>query len=266
MAESLPASWSPVVMSFMGELNDIGVADLLYLLALRQKTGRLSVVANGEEVTLAIDQGRMVHVTSSNMTLRLGKMLVRLEFLTSDRLRDALRRQEQMGGSRPLGSILIDGGYITESQLHQCVEEQCIEILSRVISADSGIFVFHADARIAARTEIVDLNSDRILLEATRRTDEMTALRERLPDDQAPLMLSANIDHDADTMNDTEIIVASALFGVTASMRDLGERVPIDDLTLWQTVIAMRDRGWIVAGAHDVSAAQDLPQIHVAAD
>ena len=101
-------------MSFMGELSDIGVADLLYLLALHQKTGRLSVVANGEEVSLAIDQGRMVHVNSSNMTLRLGKMLVRLEFLTSDRLRDALRRLEQMGGRRPLGSFLIEGGYITE--------------------------------------------------------------------------------------------------------------------------------------------------------
>ena len=81
-------------MSFMGEINDIGVADLLYLLALRQQSGRLSVVANGDEVSLHIEHGKMVLVTSSNMALRLGRMLVRLEFLTYDRLREALRRQE----------------------------------------------------------------------------------------------------------------------------------------------------------------------------
>ena len=83
-------------MSFMGEINDIGVADLLYLLALRQQSGRLSVVANGDEVSLYIEHGKMVLVTSSNMALRLGRMLVRLEFLTNDRLREALRLQEQI--------------------------------------------------------------------------------------------------------------------------------------------------------------------------
>ena len=83
-------------MSFMGEINDIGVADLLYLLALRQQSGRLSVVANGDKVSLYVEQGKMVLVTSSKMALRLGRMLVRLEFLTNDRLREALRLQEQI--------------------------------------------------------------------------------------------------------------------------------------------------------------------------
>ena len=42
-------------MSFMGELSDIGVADLLYLLALRRQTGKLAVGANGDEVSLYLD-------------------------------------------------------------------------------------------------------------------------------------------------------------------------------------------------------------------
>ena len=109
--------------------------------------GRLSVVANGDEVSLYIEHGKMVLVTSSNMALRLGRMLVRLEFLTNDRLREALRLQEQMSGRRPLGSILIDGGFISEAQLHQCIEEQCIEVLARIIAAESGIFVFHGESR-----------------------------------------------------------------------------------------------------------------------
>jgi hypothetical protein len=253
-------------MSFMGEISDIGVADLLYLLALRQQSGRLSVVANGDEVSLYVERGKMVLVTSSNMALRLGRMLVRLDFLTNDRLKDALRRQEQ-GGKRPLGSILIEGGFITERQLHQCIEEQCIEVLARIIAAESGIFVFHCDDRVSPQTEIVPLNSDRVLLEATRRTDEITTLRSRLPDESAPLLLGPAIENEADAMSDDEIVVASALFEKPTNLRELGDRVPFDDVTLWRIVLNMWERSWIIAGQPDVAFTDSgLQQIHVAAD
>jgi hypothetical protein len=235
-------------MAFMGELSDIGVADLLYLLALRQQTGKLSVNANGDEVGLFIEQGRMILVTSSNMSLRLGKMLVRLEILTNERLRDALRYQEQSGRGRPLGTLLIEAGFITEQQLHRCVEEQCIEVLARVIAAEAGIFVFHRDARVAPKTEIVPLNSDRILLEATRRTDEMTELKARLPESDAPLMLAETVEQDAHLLIDNEIAVASALYGKASSLRELGDQVNIEDVALWRTVVRMIDQGWVVSG------------------
>jgi hypothetical protein len=45
-------------MAFMGELSDIGVADLLYLLALGRQSGKLSIAANGEEVGLFIHRAR----------------------------------------------------------------------------------------------------------------------------------------------------------------------------------------------------------------
>ena len=235
-------------MAFMGELSDIGVADLLYLLALRQQTGKLSVNANGDEVGLFIEQGRMILVTSSNMSLRLGKMLVRLEILTNERLRDALRHQEQSGRGRPLGTLLIEAGFITEQQLHRCVEEQCIEVLARVIAAEAGIFVFHRDARVAPKTEIVPLNSDRILLEATHRTDDMTELKSRLPDQDAPLMLAETVEQDAHLLVDNEIAVASELYGKASCLRELGDQVNIENVVLWRTVIRMIEQGWVVSG------------------
>jgi hypothetical protein len=254
-------------MSFLGDISEIGVADLLYMLALRQQSGRLSVIADGQDISLLIDQGRMVHVTSSNSALRLGRTLIRMEFLTADRLRDALRRQEQLGGTKPLGSILIDDGYITEAELQLCVEEQCIEVLSHVISASSGNFVFHAGSRVPPGTEIVSLNSDRILLEAARRTDTLAALRGMLPEDSAPLMLSPDIDDNADTLTDTEVLVASALYDRPANLRGLSSSIPVDNATLWQTVIGMRARGWIVDARRSISPElEPLPTIHVAAD
>jgi hypothetical protein len=166
-----------------------------------------------------------------------------------------------------LGSILIDSGDITESELQQCVEEQCIEVLSRVISASSGNFVFHADARVSPRTEIVPLNSDRILLEAARRTDSLAALRGMLPDDGAPLMLNIDIENSADALNDAEVSIASALYNRSANLRELSASVPFDDATLWQILISMRAQGWVVDGERGFSSAlAQMPTIHVAAD
>jgi hypothetical protein len=240
-------------MAFMGEVSDIGVADLLYLLALRQQTGRLSVVANGDEVSMFIDKGRMALVTSTNASLRLGRMLIRLDILTNDRLREALRFQETAGDGKALGTILIENGFITEQQLHQCVEEQCIEVLARVIAAVSGIFVFHRDAKVSPKTEMVPLNSDRILLEATRRTDELAALKSILPGESSILMLSPDIDNQADQMADAEIQIASALYGRPASMRELTARVALEEVTLWKTIVSMRSRGWLVASRDDAT-------------
>lgn len=245
-------------MAFMGEISDIGVADLLYLLALRQQSGRLAVVANGDEVSMFIDKGRMVLVTSTNTSLRLGRMLVRLEILSNDRLREALKFQESAGDGRALGTILIENGFISDAQLRQCVEEQCIEVLARVIAADGGIFVFHRDARVSPKTEIVPLNSDRILLEATRRTDELSALKALLPSETATLMLSPDIDSQADQMTDHEIQVASALYGRPANLRELTARVALEEVTMWRTVVSMRSRGWIVPTGDDVPTLHEI--------
>jgi hypothetical protein len=232
----------------MGELSDIGVADLLYLLALRRQTGKLAISANGDEVSLYLDRGQLLLVTSSNMSLRLGRMLVRMNMLEPERLREALRLQEQGGRGRPLGSLLIQRGYITEAQLTACVEEQCVAILARVISAESGIFVYHQGATVSAQTEIVPLNADRIVLEATHRTDQLVSLRDRLPHANAPLMLTTSIDNLADSLTDDEVFVAAALQSGTSSLAELTPKLGIDEVSLWRTIVGMRERGLLIAG------------------
>lgn len=234
-------------MAFMGEIRDIGVADLLYLLALRQQSGRLSVVASSDEVSMYIDQGRMILVTSSNPSLRLGRMLVRLGYMDDNQLREALKFQDQHGAGRPLGKILIDRGFVTDGQLRQCVEEQCIESISRVIAEQTGVFVFHRGERVSPLTEIVPLNPDRILLEATRRTDELSSLKSLLPDEFAHLMLSANVDTIAEELNDVEIQIATVLYRSPITLRELVMLVPVEDAVLWRAVISMRQRGLIVS-------------------
>ncbi len=233
----------------MGELSDIGVADILYLLALRRQTGKLTVSANGDEVTLYLDRGQLSSITSTNLGLRLGRMLVRLGYLTVDQLQEALQEQEQGGRTRGLGTIVLEQGWIAENNLRHCIEEQCIEILARVIASDRGIFIFQRGATLPKRTESVALNTDHIVLEATRRSDELIELRRQLPDPTALLMLSLHRADAANALSDAEVLVAMALQGNGMSLAELGQRLGWDERMLLRTVVGMRERGLILAAA-----------------
>lgn len=234
-------------MSFMGELSDIGVADLLYLLALRRQTGKLAISSGGEEVSLHLDRGQLILVTSTNANLRLGRMLVSLNILDASRLKEALQLQEQLGRGLPLGRLLLQYDYISEQQLSECVEEQCIQILSRVIAAEQGVFVFHLDAAVPVGTEIVQLNADRIVLEATRRTDELVRLRVALPRGDAPIRLTSIVDQRADTLTDQEVDVAAAIHSGAFTVGEIRASTGFEEITLLRTLLEMQNRGLIVA-------------------
>ena len=232
----------------MGELADIGIADLLYLLALRRQTGKLTVSAHGDEVYLYLDEGQLIYVTSSNQSLRLGRMLLRLGLIDAVRLREALQEQEIAGRNHPLGSILINRGWATEDDLARCIEEQCIEVLARVISAETGVFIYAKGVTVSRRTEVVPLNAESILLEATRRTDELGTLRTLLPAPNAPLMVTYQIDAAADGLSDNEILIAASLQSGASSLAELTDQLGMDEMSLWRTIISLRERGLLVVG------------------
>jgi hypothetical protein len=241
-------------VSFMGELSDIGVADLLYLLALRRQTGKLSISTQGDEATLFLEKGQLSFVSSTNMSLRLGRMLIRLGYIEVEQLRTALKQQET-GHGKGLGRILIERGWITEAELARCVEEQCVEILSRVIAADRGMFIYQRSTTPPKRTENVPLNSDRIVLEATSRTDELMSLRKLLPDPSTPLMLSPKVDELSDTLSESEVFVAASLQAGAASLSEIASSVVMEEIALWRTVISLRERGLLLTGVANIDTA-----------
>jgi hypothetical protein len=228
----------------MGEISDIGAADLLYLLGLKQQNGRLAISTDGNEVVVSLSRGRLTSVTSSDPTLRLGRMLVRFGYLTPDGLRRVLQIQEQSGGD-PLGKVLFDRGILNQEELTRCVEEQCIEILSKVIAAETGIFVF-TPGEAPPLSHNAPLNADRIMLEATRRTDELLKLRTLLPDSETPLMIGPDLDALADTLSDAEVFVAATLQSTPATFTEIADRLSMEPTDLWSTIIGMRQRGLLI--------------------
>ena len=239
-------------MAFMGETIDVNVADLLSVLARRRHSGRLAISLDGEEIQLFLDQGRLVSVTSSNHGLRIGRTLVRLGVLDPMRLETAVREQEVSGNGRPLGEILLQCGWVTRDDLARGAQEQCIEALARVIVAKQGTFMFSRDAVPRAATALVALNTDGIVLEASRRADEMVTLRSLLPSPGTRLGLAKPAPASFDGLTAVEARLVDALRVATGTLPELAQRVPGDDVALWRAIVSLRERGFVVTRGTDV--------------
>jgi hypothetical protein len=240
-------------VAFMGETSDVNLADLLSVLARRLHSGRLAISLEGEEIQLFLDQGRIVSVSSSSYGMRIGQTLVRLGILDPVRLEAAVREQEESGTALPLGEILFQNGWVSREDLARGAEEQCIEALTRVIVAKQGTFMFSRDAAPRAANALVTLNTDGIVLEASRRADETITLRSLLPPAGTRLGLAKPAP--LDDFDGWEARVVAALVNGTGTLAEISQRVPGDDIALWRAIVGLRERGVVVAKGENALAA-----------
>lgn len=239
-------------MATIGELTDFGVADLIDLITARGRSGRLTIKAAGDEVALYFDAGSLVYVTSSDITLRLGRMLVRQGLIDTPQLLEALHIQSETEPKRPLGAILLERGWLMEADLLRCLEDQSIEMLSRTITEEPGLFVFDRDVRAPKRTEAEPLDAGALLQYAKERTDALRKLREQLPPASTPLFLVAQaLDEPAllDDLSTPETMVVSVLRSGPKSVAELSQQLALDELSLSVAVIGLIARGTVVVSA-----------------
>lgn len=235
-------------MAVMGDLTDFGVAGILHLLDLSRATGQLRIVADGDEAALSFERGRLVAVGSARLPLRLGRVLQQKGIIAPAQLHQALREQEASDHARPLGAILLDRGWITAVELTRCIEEQSIAVLARVMSAPRGTFTYHPGAVAPRAIATVTLDAGRILLDATKRADELGRLRDRFPHRYAPLAATVHVDVTVIPNTPAEERVLTALRAGAGSLAELEELLPVDETSLLRTLIEMRRRGLVVAG------------------
>jgi hypothetical protein len=239
-------------VSTIGELSDINVADLIEIFTRRERTGRLVVKASGQEVHLYFEHGRIQLISSTDITIRLGRMLIRQGLLDTPRLLEALHAQSESGNKRPLGQILLDRGWVTQADLTRCVEEQSIEALARAISDGPGLFVFEAGVGRPSHVEPVPLDPSILLDAAQERTDALRLLRSQLPDAATPISLSTGSTEQAvstDELGAPEAMIVGVLRSGAKTYGELGYHVALDELTLGVAVLTLVERKILTVGS-----------------
>ncbi len=166
-------------MGLKGNLETFLLSSILQLLHNDRKTGALQVKNAEHWVSVIIQEGEIVYAMSSYRQVRLGNLLREEGVITLEQLEQCL--EEGKIKKVALGKVLLEKEYISIQQLTQFIRQQVEEIIYHLFFWDTGDFEY-TDARLDLSGLIVtNLDIMEVMLEASRRVDEMSVLKKHIP-------------------------------------------------------------------------------------
>lgn len=157
-----------------GTLDQFMPIQILRLLQSTGATGRLEFVREGEQADIFMIDGRSAIARTSGFHLRLGDVLVDGGLIRPETAEFAAAFQKDVPGKR-LGQMLVESGALKPERLQWAVVEVQKRILCRILLWREGEFTFHLGDRAEDEDITLDLDLDRLVIEALRMTQDPEA-------------------------------------------------------------------------------------------
>ncbi len=172
-------------MSLNGKLEDVSLADVMQFVHLGRRTGTLSLERGSLRASIGFHRGQIVSAWAPGCR-RLGELLIDKGLIDSATLRRVLDEQAAEQPRRSIGQVLVNRGVLPFAQIRRAVEEQIESAVYDLVTWTSGSFEFALD-ELKPLDDIamypgdvipkLDLNTQRVLLEAARILDESQVLQ-----------------------------------------------------------------------------------------
>jgi hypothetical protein len=168
-------------MGFIGRLEDMSFPDIVQMLSMSRRTGKLTVTEGASRAFVVFRQGDIVAASLGRGRETLGKALVRRQLVAESTLALALEVQKNLLPDRLLGTILLEMNAVDDIVLSQVVREQVEEVLAELVNWENGSFKFDPmalgdamSAELNGKDLVVPsgLRAEHAMLEAMRRHDE----------------------------------------------------------------------------------------------
>ncbi|HDR46907.1 MAG TPA: response regulator [Geoalkalibacter subterraneus] len=168
-------------MSLVGNLEDLGLGDILQIVSLSRKSGVLSLQRKQDEGRIYFSNGQVIKAWSNSGYDNIGDLLSRKGLVTDRLLERALAIQRKSGIRKRIGAILCEHFEIPRDQIEETVREQTERIVYDFFTWDRGTFEFElGEPEELAATNFnplqfmleQGLNPQWLALEGTRLKDE----------------------------------------------------------------------------------------------
>jgi CheY-like chemotaxis protein len=140
-------------MSLVGNLEDLGLGDILQIVSLSKKSGVLLLASGQREGIIVFNDGQVVRAVTSQFKSTLGDILLRHKLLSSETLDQAIAEQTS-GGHPSLSSLLVSKYNISFEKIQAIIKAQIERTVYSFFAWDEGTFDFQLaedDALGAAR-------------------------------------------------------------------------------------------------------------------
>ncbi|NOX33809.1 MAG: DUF4388 domain-containing protein [Deltaproteobacteria bacterium] len=230
-------------MNLQGDFEGLTLASILQLLCNDQKTGVLSVTCDDEESRVFFEQGTIVYASASLKEARLGFLLRTDGIISVQQLQKCLAfaREEKLH----LGKILVEKGYISLDTLKKYNTKQVEAILYNLLFWKKGRFEYK-DARLNLKGMIVtQLNPMKLILEASRRIDELSVLKKFIPSDKFVFKMSGKVQSKEEIkLNANEWRILSLIDG-TRTVRQVINESGYDEFAVYKIFFSVISSGLI---------------------
>jgi DNA-binding MarR family transcriptional regulator len=168
-------------MALKGNLRDFSTTQLLNLVNLARKTGKLAIDGQKQNAVLYFREGRLVHASTNAQEGHLAAMLFRTGKLTREQA-EAINNQASSSSDKVMGKYLMDSRLVSRDDIVQGVKDYMLEIVYDLFTWTDGDFFFEQNTLPANDRITVPLNLDNVILEGSRRIQELDKLQDELPD------------------------------------------------------------------------------------
>jgi CheY-like chemotaxis protein len=245
-------------MSLVGNLDDLGLGDILQIVSLSRKSGVLSLYGRGREGRITFQNGQVIQATSSVFRENLGDLLMRKGLVDIETLRQALSLQRQSVRPQLIGAILAAHFGVSLPAMDVIVKEQVEKIIYSFFGWAEGTFSFDAgdqDALAATRFSPLQfmleqgLNPQWLAMEGSRLFDESRQRGESFeePPDEPAFDTET---FDTENLCDEIPVEAVAIMGEALPKQIAPSRsvllVDDDDLTRQLLADVLRTKGYAV--------------------
>jgi CheY-like chemotaxis protein len=129
-------------MSLVGNLEDLGLGEILQIVSLSRKSGILNLHSGKRDAVIVIRHGQVVRARSSGYQQNLGEVLLQKGIIDLKVLKDALAVQEAEDYKERLGTIFINRFKISAKAIEDVVCEQIESVVYSLFAWKDGTFDF----------------------------------------------------------------------------------------------------------------------------
>ena len=230
-------------MNLQGDFEGLNLSSILQLLCNDQKTGVLAVSCDKEESKVFFEQGTIIYASAFLEEARLGFLMRNDGIISAKQLQKclALGRENKMH----LGKVLVDKDYISFDTLKKYITKQGETVLYNLLLLKKGKFEYK-DAKSNLKDMIViQLNPMKLILEASRRIDELSVLKEFIPSDNLVFQMSGKVQNKEEIkLNANEWRILSLNDG-THSVRQIINQNNDDEFAVYKILFSMISSGLI---------------------
>jgi hypothetical protein len=139
----LDASHDPgPAVRLAGKLEDVTLPGLLQMLAVRRRTGKLTVTSRDALGVVVLRHGFIIYAATNSAREMLGNLLVCNRLVDEETLTRALELQHQSGGEKRLGGVLVEIGAVPAAAVEAMIRQQTTLVMREMFGWEQGFFAF----------------------------------------------------------------------------------------------------------------------------